>query len=119
MGWQTAAACRDTDPELFFPPTEDDTSVAVARHLLAVRPVCQPCPVAAECLRWALDTGQDYGLWAATTPTGRRAIRRDRLAGVPDPVADTEPMCPTCCLLFALPAVDGELCTHCQERSAA
>ena len=119
MGWQTRAACRDTDPELFFPPTEDDTSSVVARHLLAVRPVCQSCPVATECLRWALDTGQDFGLWAATTPTDRRAIRRDRMAGVPDPIADAEPMCPACSLLFAIPAVDGDLCSLCLERGAA
>ena len=119
MGWQTRAACRDTDPELFFPPTEDDTTSVVARHLMAARPVCHACPVATDCLRWALDTGQDYGLWAATTPTERRAIRRERLAGVPDPVADAEPTCPACDLLFALPAVDGDLCSRCTERTAA
>lgn len=118
MGWQTDAACRDTDPELFFPATEDDTSVVVAQYLTAVRPVCQSCPVTTECLRWALDAGQDYGLWAATTPTERRAIRRQRAAGVPDPVADAEPMCPACSLLFAVPAVDGDLCWLCRERTA-
>lgn len=117
MSWQTRAACRDADPELFFPPSDDDTSVIVARHRMAVAPICQGCPVATECLRSALDTGQDYGIWAATTPTDRRAIRRARLAGVPDPVAASEPMCPACSLLFALPAVDGELCPTCRERT--
>lgn len=105
--------------KLFFPPTEDDTTSVVARHLMAVRPVCQSCPVATECLRWALDGGQDHGLWAATTPTDRRAIRRARLQGMPDPVADVEPACGACSLLFALPAVDGDLCSVCRERSAA
>ena len=41
------------------------------------------------------------------------------MAGVPDPVADVEPMCPACALLFPMPAVDGDLCSHCQERRAA
>lgn len=118
MGWQTHAACRDTNPELFFPPSEDDTSTIVARARFAVAPICGRCPVATECLRWALDTGQDHGLWAATTPTDRRAIRRARLAGIPDPVADTEPMCSGCSLLFPMPAVDGALCAACIERSA-
>jgi hypothetical protein len=119
MSWQTHAACRDADPELFFPPSDDDTSVIVARHKMAVAPLCQTCPVATECLRWALDHGEDSGLWAATTPTDRRAIRRARLAGVPDPIADDEPMCPACALLFPMPAVDGELCTRCIERKEA
>lgn len=116
MTWQTRAACRDVDPELFFPPSDDDTSVIVAGHLAAIAPICGSCPVATECLRFALDTGQDYGLWAATTPTDRRAIRRTRHQGTPDPVADRDPMCPACSLLFALPAVDGDLCAACQER---
>jgi WhiB family redox-sensing transcriptional regulator len=117
VSWQTRAACRDVDPELFFPPSDDDSSVIVARHRVAVAPVCGRCPVATECLRWALDSGQDYGLWAATTPTDRRAIRRARMAGVPDPVADAEPMCPGCDLLFPMPAVDGQLCSACIERT--
>lgn len=119
MTWQTRAACRDADPELFFPASDDDTSVIVARARIAVAPICKACPVATDCLRWALDTGQDHGLWAATTPTDRRAIRRARLSGTPDPVADVEPMCSACDLLFAMPAVDGELCSRCQDRSAA
>ena len=39
--------------------------------------------------------------------------------GIPDPVADDDPMCPACALLFPMPAVDGELCARCQERRAA
>jgi hypothetical protein len=119
MSWQKHAACRDVDPELFFPPCDDDTSVIVARHRMAVAPICGACPVATDCLRWALDTGQEHGLWAVTTPTDRRAIRRARSSGVPDPVADDEPMCPACALLFPMPAVDGDLCSRCQERKAA
>ena len=118
MDWRSKAACLDKDPELFFPPSDDDTSVIVARHRIAVAPLCGRCPVATECLRWALDSGQDYGLWAATTPTDRRAIRRTRKAGVPDPVADADPMCSGCALLFPMPAVDGALCAACTERSA-
>ena len=105
--------------KLFFPPTDDDTSVIVARHKMAVAPICSACPVSTQCLRWALDNGEDTGLWAATTPTDRRAIRRARLAGVPDPVADDEPMCPACSLLVPMPAVDGELCSRCIERKEA
>ena len=68
MTWQRDAACRDADPELFFPPSDDDTSVIVTRLRIAVAPICSACPVATECLRWALDSGQDHGLWASRYP---------------------------------------------------
>lgn len=74
-GWQSQAGCTGQDPELFFPAGRDD-SLLVAAHLRAVRPICAACPVALECLRWALDTAQEHGLWAATTPTQRRRERR-------------------------------------------
>ncbi|GLZ56397.1 WhiB family transcriptional regulator [Actinomycetospora sp. NBRC 106378] len=118
MTWQRDAACRDADPELFFPPSDDDTTVIVARHRIAVAPICSACPVATECLRWALDSGQDHGLWAATTPTDRRMIRRARMAGVPDPVADHEPMCSACSLLFPMPVVDGDICSRCLGKES-
>ncbi|WP_433785029.1 WhiB family transcriptional regulator [Actinomycetospora sp. CA-101289] len=85
-GWQTRAACHDTDPDLFFPATDDDTSLTTTRARITIAPLCRACPVATECLRWALDTGQDYGLWAATTPTDRRAIRR--ALGTPAPTTE-------------------------------
>ena len=119
MGWQTRAACRDADPELFFPASDDYTAAAVAAQVAVARRVCLSCPVRIECLSWAVEVSEDYGLWAGMTPDERRAIRRDRLAGVPDPEVDAEPMCPACSLLFPMPAIDGELCQRCIERSAA
>ena len=74
-GWQRHAGCRDTDPELFFPTGRDDSHL-VEEHLRVVRPICRACPVLIECRRWALETGQEHGLWAATTPTQRRQERR-------------------------------------------
>ncbi|GAA4759331.1 WhiB family transcriptional regulator [Actinomycetospora chibensis] len=122
MRWQTRGACRDTDPELFFPP-DDGQGLAdtegVQVQVAAARQVCRFCPVQRECLAWALDSGQDHGIWAATTPGERRVMRYLRAHGVPDPVADAEPMCPACSLLFPMPAVDGSLCPACTERGAA
>ena len=81
--------------------------------------MCRFCPVRRECLTWAVDSGQDYGIWAATTPGELRAIRRLRLAGVPDPGRRRRADVPGCSLLFAMPAVDGTLCPACIERGAA
>lgn len=119
MGWQTRAACRDADPELFFVPGDDYTAPAVAAQVAAARRVCLSCPVRVECLSWAVEASEDHGLWAGMTPAERRAIRCERSAGVPHPEIDAEPMCPACSLLFPMPAVDGELCQRCIERNAA
>jgi len=71
-GWRDLGACRDEDPELFFPVgTQGPARDQIAR----ARAVCGRCPVTAECLRWALAAGQDEGIWGGLTPEQRRAMR--------------------------------------------
>src|SRR5690554_6899610 len=71
--WCHRAACRDEDPELFFPTGTDGPALAQVEQAKAV---CRRCPVTGECLRWALDTGQDHGVWGGTTEGERRVWRR-------------------------------------------
>ena len=70
--WRHRAACRDEDPELFFPAGTDGPALAQVEQAKAV---CRGCPVTGECLRWALATGQDYGIWGGA-PEGERHIWR-------------------------------------------
>lgn len=71
--WRDHAACRRLDPELFFPIS----ALGAARpQIEAAKQVCRGCPVRAACLRWALDTGQDAGIWGGTTEQERRLLRR-------------------------------------------
>lgn len=72
----SAAACRDSDPELFFPVGSGDSA---RRQAEAAKAVCYRCPVVADCLRWATATGQDSGIWGARTATERRALRAGAL----------------------------------------
>jgi WhiB family redox-sensing transcriptional regulator len=84
-GWRDLGACREEDPELFFPvgtqgPARDQIALA--------RVVCRRCSVVDECLRWALAAGQAEGIWGGLTPEERRALRhrpadrgRDRESG--------------------------------------
>lgn len=69
MNWQHHAACRDLDPELFFPLPLD-----VAGEL-AAKTVCGDCPVRSECLTFALRNGLDDGVWGGLTADERRAHR--------------------------------------------
>jgi WhiB family transcriptional regulator, redox-sensing transcriptional regulator len=69
------AACRDVDPELFFPAGPGPLGQEQTRRAKAV---CHRCSVAAPCLEWALENGQQDGVWGGTDPQDRRALRRQR-----------------------------------------
>ena len=62
--WVSGAACAD-DPELMF--AEDLQSIAEAKR------VCAACPVAAECLAYALDHAEPFGVWGGLTAEERAA----------------------------------------------
>jgi WhiB family redox-sensing transcriptional regulator len=65
--------CRDEDPELFFPV---GTSGPAVNQAAQAKKVCGRCPVRKECLNWALETGQDDGIWGGMSEDERRALRR-------------------------------------------
>ncbi len=73
MDWRHHALCRDEDPELFFPI---GTAGPAAVQVEEAKVVCRRCPVVADCLTWALETGQDNGVWGATSEDERRALAR-------------------------------------------
>jgi WhiB family transcriptional regulator, redox-sensing transcriptional regulator len=71
--WFDMAACRDVDPEIFFPI---GTTGAAAEQVQQARAICVRCPVATDCLDWAQRMGLGDGVWGGTTPEERRALRR-------------------------------------------
>ncbi|HEX5740428.1 MAG TPA: WhiB family transcriptional regulator [Pilimelia sp.] len=64
--WRAHGACRQADPDLFFPAPHEPAVAALA--------VCRSCPVQGSCLAWALDVGDCHGVWGGTTPKERRAM---------------------------------------------
>jgi WhiB family redox-sensing transcriptional regulator len=66
-------ACRQADPELFFPIAI--ATGPAARQVNAAKAVCDPCAVRANCLSYALEARPE-GIWGGTTPDERRAARR-------------------------------------------
>jgi WhiB family redox-sensing transcriptional regulator len=71
--WRDEAACRNADPELFFP--EGDTGYARAQVKTA-KLICRGCRVSATCLNWALANGQEAGIWGGLTEDERRRLDR-------------------------------------------
>ena len=73
MDWRNDAACRDEDPELFFPI---GTSGPALTQISQAKAVCRRCPAMSECLTWALESGQDAGVWGGDDEDERRAMKR-------------------------------------------
>ena len=66
--WMVFAACHDEDPDLFFAPTKEQTRQALA--------ICEICPVQEDCLEYALDARERFGVWGGTTEKQRRKMLR-------------------------------------------
>jgi WhiB family redox-sensing transcriptional regulator len=71
--WREQSACRDTDPDLFFPVGTTGPAIDQIENAKAV---CRVCDVQKNCLEYALVTNQDSGIWGGTSEEERRAIRR-------------------------------------------
>ena len=66
------ALCAQADPEAWFPELGSTNHYAIK--------VCHRCPARVECLTWAIDTGQQHGIWGGTTPHQRATTRRHQAA---------------------------------------
>lgn len=64
--WMELAACLDVDPELFFPEPGGYDKGRAARR------ICGSCPVRGECLQFAVDTSEQYGIWGGMSLAERR-----------------------------------------------
>lgn len=71
--WRALAACRDADPELFYPVGDGWAGQGNARRAEQARAVCAVCPVRAECLADALERGDVFAVLGGTLPDERRA----------------------------------------------
>ena len=71
--WMQRGKCRDLSPSIFFP--SDGLGVQAAQR------ICDECPVASECLEYALAERVDHGVWGGKSERERRRIlRRRRIA---------------------------------------
>lgn len=84
--WRQHSACRrgfwlylfglwahiDFDLDLFFPEDGHKIQARIARQ------VCSACPVAEDCLNYALDNFIRDGIWGGTSERQRRVLQRRR-----------------------------------------
>jgi WhiB family redox-sensing transcriptional regulator len=68
LGWQDEALCAQTDPEAFFPEKGGSTREA--------KRVCGTCDVRSECLEYALENDERFGIWGGLSERERRKLKK-------------------------------------------
>ena len=66
--WMAAGACLDHHPDLWF--ADPGHAQAMARE------ICNGCPSRLECLDWAIDTNQQYGIFGGLGREERVNLKR-------------------------------------------
>jgi len=68
LDWQERALCAQTDPEAFFPEKGGSTREA--------KRVCLSCEVRVECLEYALENDERFGIWGGLSERERRRLKK-------------------------------------------
>jgi WhiB family redox-sensing transcriptional regulator len=66
--WQERALCAQTDPEAFFPEKGGSTREA--------KRICLGCEVRSECLEYALEHDERFGIWGGLSERERRKLKK-------------------------------------------
>lgn len=108
--WVEDGLCGQTDPELFFPINGVNATEPKA--------VCARCPVRSDCLEYALENDERFGVWGGLSERERRDLKKTTTTTkdttmTTHPVDDFE-VCEGCYASFAPTEVDKEgLCDAC------
>ena len=65
------ALCAEIDPDIWYP--EPGATVKFQKE------ICGKCPIASECLEFAMNTNENYGIWGGLTPRERMKLRSPQL----------------------------------------
>ncbi len=68
LAWQADALCAETDPEAFFPEKGGSTRDA--------KRICESCEVRQQCLEYALENDERFGIWGGLSERERRKLRK-------------------------------------------
>jgi WhiB family redox-sensing transcriptional regulator len=74
LSWQTEAACRGSDANVFFsPPHVETKEERVARESRA-KAICGECAVRRACLDFSIVTREPHGIWGGLNELERRHV---------------------------------------------
>jgi WhiB family redox-sensing transcriptional regulator len=70
--WMTEGACRNENPNVFFPPPGLNQFADEAKK------ICARCNVRVTCLEYALENEEAHGIWGGMSARQRNVILRNR-----------------------------------------
>ena len=126
QSWPDLAACAEVDGEVFFPEKGGSTWDG--------KRVCRGCPVRADCLTYALEHDERFGIWGGLSePQRRQFLRQSGGVITPALIAEAirrqdEKVCADCGVTKALEAFrrdgtkadgHGSRCIECLSVEAA
>ncbi len=68
LPWGDDAKCLQADPDTFFPEKGGSTREA--------KRICMQCQVRDECLDYALENDERFGIWGGLSERERRRLKR-------------------------------------------
>lgn len=76
----TVVPCQNTDPELWFGDSNQNGYTGNERgfNYTDARKLCGKCPVAQQCLDYALANREEFGMWGGKSPKERFDILRGK-----------------------------------------
>lgn len=80
--WQMKGLCRGNHSYLFFPPSTVERKDDRERREVKAKAICQVCPVQSDCLEFALEIREPYGIWGGLTETERRQVLARRAIAI-------------------------------------
>lgn len=66
--WMQGASCASSSPDAWFPELGEPTADA--------KRVCKSCDVVEQCLAYALEKDERFGIWGGKSPRERAAMKR-------------------------------------------
>jgi WhiB family redox-sensing transcriptional regulator len=69
--WTEEGNCKGADADIFFPERGASTRKA--------KSICRACSVQEDCLEFAIENSEKFGIWGGLSERERRRIKRQRI----------------------------------------
>ncbi|MDP9069424.1 MAG: WhiB family transcriptional regulator [Actinomycetota bacterium] len=78
LEWRESAACLPYPAILFFGVDDNESATERRSREEEAKAICAECVVRADCLEYALEMREPYGIWGGLTELERKARLRGR-----------------------------------------